>query len=47
MIYTKNIPKQTKKIVIIANFTKIQSIWLRGSFRGQKSSQKPFSPVFN
>ena len=31
-----------KKLLSTANFTKIQSIWLRGSFRVQKSSQKPF-----
>ena len=31
-----------KKLLTTANFTKIQSIWLRGSFRVQKSSQKPF-----
>ena len=31
-----------KKLQTKANFTEIQTIWLRGSFRGQKSSQKPF-----
>ena len=36
-----------KKLLATANFTKIQIIWLTGSFRGQKLSQKPFSPVFN